>query len=219
MASSYLNKLFTRVLFTRGIKTIVECGSRDCLDAVEMNTFYNPDIIYSFECNPESIPVCQETIKDINNIKLIQNAVCAVNDVVPFYATDMQKSTDKNIGASSLLLHRDNVDCFIQKKIEVQGIRLDTFMEQEKIKKIDLLCFDLQGAEYLAIEGLGDRIKDVRYIISEISFESYYHDDMIIKRFKKLLEDKGFQMMYCDAGSNLRGRTGFANGLFKNIKN
>lgn len=211
---SYLNKIFTSKINSRLIKTIVECGSRDCLDAIDMNEYYNPDIIYSFECNPESIPVCEKNIIGISNIKLINKAVYKEDALVDFYATDMENSIDKNIGASSLLYHRDNKVEFFQKQITVDAIRLDTFMKLENINNIDLLCFDLQGAEYMAIEGLGKRIYDVKYLITEISFQSYYFGDYLADKIIGILKIHGFKMIACDRFSGFKYNTGFGNALF-----
>lgn len=192
--STYLNYQFTSNIDRGKIRTIVECGSRDCLDAIELNKFYHPRMIYSFECNPESIPVCEKNTKGIMNIIWFPFAVCNVNTKVDFYATDMEKSEDKNIGASSLLRHHtNNKEGLIQKKIKVEGIRLDTFMNNLGLSKIDLLCMDLQGSEHLAIEGLGERIKDVHYIISEIAIRHSYNGEMAFGDFTRLLKEKGFK--------------------------
>jgi FkbM family methyltransferase len=201
MISIYTHPQFINKIDKQSIRTIVECGSRDCLDAIEMNNYYYPDIIYSFECNPESIDVCKTNL--LPNIKLIEKAVCDKNGIVDFYPTDMDKSIDKNIGASSLLWHRDNKVEFFQKHIQVGAIRLDTFMEQEGISGIDLLCMDLQGAEHLALEGLGSRIKDVRYIISEVSFKSHYEGDMLRVEIRRLLNKKGFDVLQYISGNVL----------------
>jgi len=207
-------KWWTDNIDKTSIKVIVECGSRDCLDAIKLQEYYNVNTVYSFECNPESILVCEENIKNKENIKLIPLAVYNENKEVEFCPTDMDKSIDKNIGASSLLWHRDQVE-YIQKKILVKGIRLDTFMKEENINKIDLLCMDLQGAEYLALEGLGERIHDVHYLITEISFQSYYQGDMLMPELTKMLDSKGFKMIYCDG--EVGSLVGWGNALFENI--
>lgn len=214
MGSIYLNPAFVSRIQKSSIKTVIECGSRDCLDAIELLDWYYPDVIHAFECNPESILVCKENIEGIDNIKLHTEAICDKDEKVDFYATDMKKSLDKNIGASSLLFHVDNQVSFIQKLITVQGIRLDTFMKRENISKVDLMCFDLQGAEHLAIEGLGERIKDIHYIISEISFSNFYHGNILIRQLKALLAKKEFVMVACD--SMPVAHEGFGNALFIN---
>jgi FkbM family methyltransferase len=216
MSSTYLNTIFTDRIHKDSIKTIVECGSRDCLDAIELLNYYQPDVIYSFECNPESVLVCDKNIKEFSSIKLIPKAVCDVDEKVDFYATDMERSNDKNIGASSLLFHIDNEYDYIQKRIRVQGIRLDSFMKQEQIQTIDLLCLDLQGAEKIALEGLGDQLKNVRYIISEVSFSSYYYDNVLFTELTQILKDKGFIMTVCD--HDFKTATTFGNALFENAR-
>lgn len=193
--TTYLHRSFVKNIDRTSIRTIFECGSRDCLDAIALNKFYKPHKIYSFECNPESIPVCEQNIKKFPNIVLIPMAVYNTDEDISFYATDMEKSMDKNIGASSLFKHHTyNTTGFIQKKIQVRGIRLDTFMHALQICTIDLLCFDLQGAEHLAIEGLGERIKDVRYIISEVAVNHSYIGEMSFGDFTRFLKEKGFEL-------------------------
>lgn len=214
---SYMDSRFTNNIKKERISTIVECGSRDCVDAIALNDYYHPSIIYSFECNPESIAVCKKNIEGISNIKLIDKAVYNDNRVIDFYATDMEKSIDKNIGASSILYHRDNDKEFFQKKVQVEAIRLDSFMKQEDIDIIDLLCMDLQGAELIALKGLGDRIHHVRYIIVEVSFQSYYYGDRLFEDIDEYLVSRFFRRISQDAKVKDR-HTGFANCLYKNKK-
>lgn len=190
MNSPYLAKIFTDEINASTIKTIVECGARDCVDTLQLFEYYQPEQIFAFECNPESIPTCVNNIQN-TTIQLIPLAACDVCNVVEFYPTDMDASTDKNIGASSLLFHRDQKQ-YIQKKILVQGVTLRVFMQQMRLPGIDLLCLDLQGAEYNAIIGLADRFKDVRYIISEMNYKSFYHNDMLARDFEIMLKWRGF---------------------------
>jgi FkbM family methyltransferase len=191
--SAYTNSNFSKHIKSQ-IKTIIECGSRDCLDAIEMLKYYNPEKIYSFECNPESINTCKNNIKNIDNIFLIEYAVSDHDGEIDFYATDMEKSSDKNIGASSALFHRDQKE-YIQKKIKVQCITLKTFLNNYKLKNVDLLCLDLQGYEKIALDGLFEDISKVKYIITEVSFESMYHNDILFDDLKEYLKEKNFEFL------------------------
>jgi hypothetical protein len=122
----------------------------------------------------------------------------------------MDKSIDKNIGASSVLLHLDNNKEFFQKKIIVESVKLETFMEENKISEIDLLCLDLQGYEKIAIEGLGEKIKNVKYIISEVSFKSYYNGDILFNEYVTFLENNNFTLV------EVMNYGGFGDALFIN---
>jgi FkbM family methyltransferase len=193
MNSTYINEKFTQHIKSK-INTIVECGSRDGLDALVMLEYYKPNRIYSFECNPESIINCNLNLLSCEKITLIPKAVSNINGVIDFYATDMDLSTDKNIGASSALYHLDNKKDFFQKKISVDAVKLSSFIEEHNLTSIDLLCLDLQGYEKFAIEGLEKEIDKVNYIISEVSFKSYYDGDILFDEYVRLLASKGFTL-------------------------
>lgn len=188
--SSYTHPLAADLIKIPEDGIILECGSRDCVDTIDLLNTYTPEKIYSFECNPESIKICRENIQGIKKIELVECAVGDIDGDIDFYATDMEKSPDKNIGASSALVHKS--EDLIQKHIKVPCTRLDTFLDEKNISKIDLLCMDLQGYEKLAIEGLGERIKDVSWIITEVNFQSYYHNDVLFEELYLFLKEKGF---------------------------
>lgn len=213
--SSYLNSRFIACINKDNVHTIVECGSRDGLDAIALYEYYQPEKIYAFECNPEAIELCKENLSNYPDIKLIEKAVYNENKEIDFYAVDMEKSIDKNIGASSILWHRDNKVELFQKKIKVGAIRLDTFMKKEGIDRINLLCMDVQGVEMEVFEGLGNDISNIRYIITETCFEHFYEGDKLLGDMRKYLDEKGFNLLVC-SGFIPGRRTGFTNCLFRN---
>ncbi|MDH7554335.1 MAG: FkbM family methyltransferase [Spirochaetota bacterium] len=211
---SYLNKRFLCHINKDRVRVIAECGSRDGLDAIALYKYYYPAKVYVFECNPEAIPLCRENLKDYPDIKLIEKAVYDRNGIVDFFAVDMEKSTDKNIGASSMLWHRDNTVELFQKKIQVEAIRLDTFMQQEGLDKIDLICMDLQGAELTTLDGMGTKINKTSYIITEVVFEHFYKGDYLFDDVKQYMLKKGFNFVICNGFIKNR-HTGFTDCLFR----
>lgn len=213
MSSTYTQKVFTKFIKLDNEPIIFECGSRDGLDAIHMLDYYRPSKIYCFECNPESIDVCRKNISNYEKIELIPIAVGDKNSDIEFFATDMEESIDKNIGASSALIHAGDQINFKQKKISVPCTRLDTFMEDRKIQKIDLLCLDLQGYEKIALEGMGDRLSDVKYIITEVNFQVYYHNQVMYEALLDFLGLKGFECREVYP----YGTSGFGDALFERI--
>jgi len=217
MNSSYLNRKFLNRINPERVRTIVECGSRDGLDTVELWKYYHPEKLYMFECNPESITLCKQNLQHNPFITLVEKAVYNLDGMVDFFPTDMERSVDKNIGASSLLWHRDNQNEFFQRKTLVEAIRLDTFMRQVRLDRINLLCMDVQGVEIEVFEGLGDNLSTVQYIITEVVFEHYYTGDHLFSEVKQYLDKRGFDLLI---GSGLLGnrKEGLTNCLFKNRK-
>jgi FkbM family methyltransferase len=201
---SYLDPIFTSNIDKEEVKIIFELGSFDLKDAVRLYKYYNSKI-YSFECNPDSLNKCYNTISEMSdkekqNIKLIEKAISLENNTVTFYPFDINKYNAP--GSSSLLKidfsmrNKDDPDYNRenpQKEINVEGIRLDTFLEEENISNIDLLCIDLQGYEYNAIKSLGEKIKNVKYIITECSIKNTYTGGYNFKDLNELFEEKGFK--------------------------
>ena len=66
-------------------------------------------------------------------------------------------------------------------------------MENNNIQNIDLLCIDLQGYELQAIKKSREKIKTVKYIITECSIVSTYKNGAIFCQLNDYLEKYGFK--------------------------
>jgi FkbM family methyltransferase len=209
---SYLEPIFTSHIDKNSINIILELGSRDLQDAIKLLNYYNNSKIYSFECNPDCLVECHKQLDNLNNtnpilasrIELIENAVSLSNGEVNFFPFDLKKYN--NMGASSMLKidfskrNKNDPDyqkTNPQKQITVKGIRLETFIENNSLNKIDIICMDLQGYELNALQSLGKYISQVKYIITETSIVSTYENGAIFSELNEYLEKFGFK--YCSS--------------------
>ena len=230
---SYLDNRFIQNIKRDSIQIIFELGSRDLKDAVNLHKYYNCKV-YAFECNPDCLVECNNTLSNISdisiksNIILIDKAVCLNDKDVTFYPFDLTKYN--NMGSSSLLkidfsmrnkndpdYNRENP----QSEILVKGVRLDTFITQNNISNLDLLCIDLQGYELNAIKSLGDNINTVKYIITECSIQNTYTNGATFVELNTYLANMGFTYVCSNRfGTNLpdTNMTGFSefDALFVN---
>ena len=62
--------------------------------------------------------------------------------------------------------------------VKIQLITLEKFLINHKIEQVDLLKIDTEGYEFKVLIGLGNFIKNIRFI----HFEHHF-DDMIIKNY------------------------------------
>lgn len=197
---------FFNFIDSNKINIIFELGSRDLIDAVILVNYFNKSKIYSFECNPDCLIECHKNMNILkdenikNKINLIEKAVSINNGIVSFYPYDLKKYN--NMGASSMLIvdftmrNIDDPDYYNENpqiKINVDGIRLDTFINQHNIDKVDMLCIDLQGYELNAIKSLGDNLKNVKYIITECSIHTTYIDGSTFKELNDYLNQYNFK--------------------------
>lgn len=171
------------------VKLIFDLGARDCEDSVALYRRFNCPV-YAFECNPDGIVKCEETLKAVSNtpIELVKKAVNSHDGVVKFFPYD-----SSNIGASSIFHHK--YDSHLQTEIAVPCCRLDTFIGETTQKGPDLLCMDIQGAELIAIQSLGPFIRDVKYVASECSIEGLYADSYTFKDMYAFMIDQGFEIV------------------------
>lgn len=213
--STYTQDIFTRHIDKDKIDVIFELGSRDCRDAIIVDRYYEPKAVYAFECNPECIKTCEKILKkhrDQANIHLIKKAVWSESKGIKFYPVlesyfkSQPHIKRKNPAASSCFRESGTyLEKFFQKEIEVNAVRLDDFCDENNINKIDLICMDLQGAEYHALLGLGDMLDQVRYIITELEKIPIYEGQHCFDDVNQLLEGHNFKMVDCvegDTGGN-----------------
>ena len=203
------NFIFDKYIKNEKINTIFELGSRDLIDAIKLYKKYNSKI-YSFECSPDCLKECYKILSEMDyeskkNIELIEKAVCIENNIVDFYMFDINKLN--NIGASSMLINNfsnrfyDDPDAnkeMCQIKINVQGIRLDSFCIEKNINHIDLIWMDLQGYELLALKSLGKYLKNVKYIYTECSINPTYINGVDFIELSEFLLNNDFEYITSD---------------------
>jgi len=199
---------------TKDIKLIFEVGSRDCLDAIELNKHFNCKVV-AFECNPDGISECINNINDrnitTNSVILVQKAVTDCDGTITFRPFIKEKYN--NIGASSLfeidfISTRDKSDpdygiTDIQKCITVNCIRLDTFIDNISIITPDLLCMDVQESELLVLLGLGNKIQYISYIVTEASSVNTYKNGCTFNDIHTYLINNNFEFIATNSGTSL----------------
>lgn len=200
------------------VNVVLDVGAMDCKEAREFNQMWPNAKIYSFEPNPESIPICKNRIIGVKNIELIEKAVSNCSGRVKFYPTDMTRSSDKNIGISSLLKLKTNIphlpfkmptNAWIQKEVEVDCITLDEFCNERNLSP-DILWMDVQGAELLALQGFKENIRSVRLIMTEAGVNPYYEGHTLLPDINEFLVNSGFEIICNDiSGGKALKKHGF----------
>lgn len=139
---------------------IVEVGANYGNDTANFVNDKNNEV-WAFEPTPELIEHLENRFRGHNNFHLIGKAV------------DIEETTKIfNIagggdwGCSSLYEFAEDIhekwegrpDFQITHKVEVQTVRLDTFVTVNSIEKIDYLWIDAQGNDFRVLKSLGDKI-------------------------------------------------------------
>jgi FkbM family methyltransferase len=211
-------------IISDNVRVIFELGARDCNETLGFHKLFPDAQIFTFECNPATLPICREAVQAIPSIHLIEKAVANRDGIVKFYPIDPTRTetswSNGNPGASSLFKASGKypVEKYFQNEIEVEAISLKTFLSASKINQIDLLWMDIQGAELIALEGLGEWIKRVRLIHLEVEFIEIYGGQPLYPQIAAFLKKNGFVFVKFTYESSYSGDVIFANRrYFRNV--
>ena len=176
-----------------------DIGSRDCNQSIEIYNKFPNAKIYAFECNTNTIKICRENIKNYTDrITLIETAVNDYDGECSFYPIDQTNTIttweDGNPGASSLFISNGSYiyEKYVQTEIKTKCNRLDTIMKEYNINKVDIIWMDLQGAELLALKSLGDKLKNIKYIYTEVSHKEIYTGQVMYKEMNEYMNKHNF---------------------------
>lgn len=151
---------FTKYINIKDVNVILELGARDGLYTKSYLDFYDPDSLYSIDCNPDVSSTILENIKNLEKVKFYAIALSCKKGTVDFFINN-----DCH-GSSSLY---DHPICSTT-KISVESKTLDDFCEEEGIEGIDLIIADVEGAEAQIFKDQ-KALKKVKYIIAEAKYD------------------------------------------------
>ena len=198
---------------------IFDIGSRDCGQAIEFYNMFPNAKIYAFECNPNTIPLCQKNIQEYSDrITLIPKAINSYTGNCTFYPIDQTKTLtswkDGNPGASSLFVANGKYayERYVQYTTTVDCVTLSDVMQEYGIPKVDIIWMDLQGAELIALESLGEHIKTLKYIHTELSFKAIYTGQAMFRDVHLYLVENGLALV----NDKLQTNEWQDDGIYKN---
>lgn len=177
------------------IRVILDVGSRDMMQAMELSDAFPDAQNFAFEANPSFLPECKARTR--GNMHLIPKAVMDYDGEVKF----QQCSSLQNPGASSIFKPSRKIldkDLSIgMRELTVPCTTLKTWAEEAGVKKVDVIWMDIQGAEMAALRGLGDLLNTVKVIATEAATSQVYsptltHTPASYEEINLFLIDSGF---------------------------
>lgn len=188
---AYLLTVFTACLPRDRIRRIIEIGSGDGTDALQLQRYYDADV-FAFECNPEVLPACERNLASHPRITLVPKAVGTLDGPVAFH-----RVINGNPYASSCFIANPEYpyERYVQEPTEVEMLRLDHWLDARHIDRVDLLALDVQGSCLDVLHGLGGHLEHVRFIAAELDTRAIYHGEPLAPEVIELLAARGFHLL------------------------
>lgn len=191
----YLEPRFLAHIDENKVSSVLEVGSRDLRDAIELSEKYHAHV-FAFECNPACIEVCRLNLERTSNVTLVEKAAWDKTEEIPFFPVIFHPEKKFDPGSSSCFLFTDEKSkSYQQDIIFVPATRLDHWMKEKDIDHFDLICMDTQGATLKILQGMGDYLIKTRYIITECEHEPIYQDECVLPELILFLEELGFELV------------------------
>ena len=161
--------------------------------------------IFSFEPFPESFKILEK--KNIKRVKAYNFGFSNKRSTETFFC---------NVGSAtnSLLELSDKASVtwkgnkWLKKtsSINCHFHTIDEFCQENKINLIDFMKIDVQGAEYLVLEGAKSILKNkrIKYVQMEIIIGDTYKNQKPFSYYIKLFEDYGYKLkILCDSTASV----------------
>lgn len=219
--------------------SIVEIGSRDCIDACEFAKNFNAKNIFVFEPSREGLKRCSEVLKDNPKSaeKIILYGVALgeknkVSDFFEFVKKDPWALNKINVGMSSFgewtterlpKGHRHKVFKNTCLKYKVPVLKGDNLLKLQQEHYL-IICIDVEGFELNVLKGISQTLEKTHFICIEMSYninrKGLTNDADDVHEF---LIKNNFEIVICDStGGNIfptkKNFTQIFNVLYKNKK-
>ncbi len=153
----YLKQLIkpTDIIYVVGthVGTLLIPLSRECKEVV------------GYEANPNTFWFLKKNIllNDLENTKIFNFAVGNEKRSISFYLSKI------NTGGSKIKPVHDNIKYKFDnpEEIEVPMVSLDEHIRENELSQPDVILMDIEGAEYLALQGMQETLKSIRFLYME----------------------------------------------------
>lgn len=186
--------------------TIIDGDAHNGEVAAALNFLYRPRRLRVVEPNPAKTEQLRARFAGQPHVTVVPQCLGETEGETAFYVHDFD-------AASSLF------ECqpghlarfgFSEKRrqLTVPMTTLQKLLEKDGAATIDLLKLDCQGAELAVLRGAGARLRDVRAIYCEVSFDPIYAGAPLFAEVHRFLREAGFEMQhlgeFAGAGSSIQ---------------
>ena len=178
--------------FKLNVKGILHVGAHKCEEQDVYLKYTSNENIYWVEAIDYLV---EENLKSNPELNLINECIGDIDGKEVTF-----KISNNTLSSSMLELgeHKNlHPNLSFVKVLDKKTKTLKTILEENKIEnKFNLLVLDLQGAELLALKGLGDLLNNFDFIYTEVNEKEIYLDCVLLKDLDIYLSNLSFDRKY-----------------------
>lgn len=181
---------------------IFDIGAADFGHTIAFNDAFPLAKVYAFEADMENIQKHLSRVSTRYRVTVTHCAVSDKNGVATFFPSEDYNGKSWRYSGSlmkPIVVPGTNEETthpglrYDMKGVEVKTMRLDSFCKKNRIKKIDYMHIDVQGAEHKVIVGLGDMRPS--FIFAETCEFETYDTGITLQGFDALMSERGYKIV------------------------
>lgn len=165
------------------IKAIVDIGSMDGGDAVELQRLFPASQVYAIEGLRENY---EKYLHHHPALRTFYAVIADHDGEVQFFEKDAQ-------GVHSMY---ERVQLPTRTTWTVPCSRFDTFLREHNLPTPDLVKIDVEGATYDVLVGFGEVLKVVKVLQVETETKEWFQGQKLQGEVFRLLEENGFELVF-----------------------
>ena len=234
----HLQKGFNR---SKGLKHLIKAkdpiifdiGANSGQSLIEFKSIWPNATVHSFEPQQECWEELEGRANHYKEGSVIVNRIGAGsihNDALTFYTHDITKgqsgfhrintnSVDSmNLSEPLSQNQKKQYEKTLNHKRTVPIMRLDQYMSERNIRSASLIKIDTQGYEPEVLEGLGEMLRNVDVILTELMFYDFYERQLSFSDIEKFLIQAGYRLYDISHISKnpMNGRTDWIDVIYLN---
>jgi len=176
-----------------GPKTVIDVGANVGQFAVACAKIFPGSTIYSFEPTPKCVEKFKKHISRLEGIHIFQTALGEQRGEAMLHVNSFSQSS------SILSLAEAHRRAFPQARethtIRVPVSTLDAELDSVSMDSPVLLKLDVQGYELRVLQGSGNTLEKVDYVLIEASFRPMFEGEVTFVEVVRRMEQSGFEFM------------------------
>jgi FkbM family methyltransferase len=180
-------------LVQRDIDTLIDVGANQGQFALAWKKFYPGSRIFSFEPVPETFQKLKANTQPFSNINPLNMALGSKSGKLSIYKNGHSH-------ASSFLkvsqFQKEHIPATVDEKPEEVAVAtLDAMSQELGHLGCSVLKLDVQGFEREVLLGAGNVLKNIDFLIIEMSFRPMYEGEVLFEKMDDFLKDCGFRIV------------------------
>jgi len=175
---SGINYQWAKTFINKETPIIFDIGAHNFNDSINIKINFPSATVYAFEAYKNN---CEKfgTNAINHNIQVFNLAISDKVGKTKFYNSETLNGMEWTCSGSILqptkeegvTIHPGLI--YNREGIDVETVTIEYFCEENDIDNVDFIHMDIQGAEYYAIKGMGERIKPKIIYCETFEYDSY----------------------------------------------